>query len=252
MLKIFMSGLVLFFLLNPVVAFDTNSMLQTGNTHYVNNDFRRAADTWQQVADSGFVAPELFFNLGNAYYKMNNYAVAILNYERALLLDPGNKDARYNLEIANAHVVDKIEPIPHFFFKRWAENMVKATTSNNWAVLSIVAFILFIILLMAYLFTRKAAIKKLTFYLALFFMLFSVASFVSAARRKKMMVERNYAIIIAPSVTVKSSPNEYGTNLFILHEGTKVETADHIGDWFEIKISNGNKGWVPAASFERI
>ncbi|MBN2612267.1 MAG: tetratricopeptide repeat protein [Bacteroidales bacterium] len=252
MYKIIIAGLFSFFLQEQLFAFNGDSLVQAGNNFYVNNDFQRAADTWQTVADSGFVAPELFYNLGNAYYKMNNYAYAILYYERALLLDPRNKDARFNLELANAHIVDKIEPIPQFFFNRWIENLVRTTTSNNWAILSISAFILCLILLLVYLFSGKIAVKKISFYFALVLFLTSVAAFLSSAQRKRMIEERKSAIIVAPSVTVKSSPNEYGTNLFVLHEGTKVETIDNIGQWFEIKISNGNKGWVPATSFERI
>jgi tetratricopeptide (TPR) repeat protein len=235
-----------------VFAFDADSLVLAGNRYYVSGDYQKAADTYQLVIDSGFVAPELYFNLGNAYFKMNNYALAILNYERALLLAPSNKDIRFNLELANAHVVDKIDIIPEFFLTRWLRNLIKITTSNTWAILSMSAFVLFLVLLITYFFSVKRLIRQISFYMFILSIIISAISFVFSARNIKMLEERQSAIIIAPSVTAKSSPNEYGTNLFILHEGTKVEVTDSVDRWNEIKISNGNKGWIQSSTFERI
>ncbi len=233
-------------------AFNPDSLVQAGNRYYVSNDYQKAADTYQIVIDSGFVAPELYFNLGNSYYRMNNYALAILNFERALLLAPANKDIKFNLELANAHVVDKIDIIPEFFLKRWLRDLTKIATSNTWAMLSMSAFVLFLILLMIYLFSANRFIKQLSFYTFIITFIISVVCFAFSAERKKMLTERQNAIIVAPSVTAKSSPDEYGTNLFILHEGTKVEVVDSVDLWNEIKISNGNKGWIQKSAFERI
>ncbi|HJX70728.1 MAG TPA: tetratricopeptide repeat protein [Bacteroidales bacterium] len=236
----------------PVFAIDADSLVQAGNRYYVSNDYQKAADTYQLVIDSGFVAPELYFNLGNAYYKMNNYALAILNYERALLLAPANKDIKFNLELANAHVVDKIDIIPEFFLKRWIRDLIRVATSNTWAIMSMSAFILFLILLITYLFSAKRFIKRSSFFMFILTFMISVICFVFSAQRMRMLEERQSAIIIAPSVTTKSSPDEYGTNLFILHEGTKVEVLDGVDLWNEIKIRNGNKGWIQKSAFERI
>lgn len=236
----------------PVMAINPDSLVQAGNRYYVSNDYQKAADTYQMVIDSGFTAPELYFNLGNAYYRMNNYALAILNYERALLLAPSNKDIKFNLELANAHVVDKIDVIPEFFLKRWLRNLTRIATSNTWAVSSMAAFMLFLIFLMTYLFSTKRLIKQLCFYTFIILFGLSVICFIFSAQRKEMLIQRQNAIIVAPSVTAKSSPDEYGTSLFILHEGIKVEVVDSIDLWNEIKISNGNKGWVKKSAFERI
>ena len=236
----------------PVFAFNPDSLVQLGNRYYVNNDYQKAADTYQLVIDSGYAAPELYFNLGNSYYRMNNFAMAILNFERALLLAPANKDIKFNLELANAHVVDKIDVIPEFFLKRWLRDLTRIATSNIWAILSMSAFILFLILLITYLFSAKRFVKQLSFYTFIIAFMISVICFVFSAQRSKMLTERRHAIIVAPSVTAKSSPDEYGTNLFILHEGTKVEVVDSVDLWNEIKISNGNKGWVQKSAFERI
>ncbi len=235
-----------------VFAIDADSLVQAGNRYYVSNDYQKAADTYQLVIDSGFTAPELYFNLGNAYYRMNNYARAILNYERSLILAPANKDIKFNLELANMHVVDKIDVIPEFFVKRWLRNLTKTATSNTWAVISMLTFGLFLILLAFYLFSSGTFVKQLSFYMFILSFILSVICYVFSAHHKNMLEERQVAIIIAPSVTAKSSPDEYGTNLFILHEGTKVEVTDSIDRWNEIRISNGNKGWIQKSTFERI
>jgi tetratricopeptide (TPR) repeat protein len=236
----------------PVFAISPDSLVQAGNRYYVSNDYQKAADAYQMVIDSGFVAPELYFNLGNSYYRMNNYALAILNYERALLLAPANKDIKFNLELANAHVIDKIDIIPEFFVKRWLRYLIRIADSNTWGILSMSLFVLFLFFLITYLFSPKRIIKQTSFYLFIVAFLISVICFVFSAQRMKMLTERQSAIITAPSVTAKSSPNEYGTNLFILHEGTKVEVVDNVDLWNEIKISNGNKGWIQKSAFERI
>ena len=233
-------------------GFKADSVVQAGNLYYVNNDYQKAADSYQLVLDSGYVAAELYFNLGNAYYRMNNYALAILNYERALLLAPSDKDIKFNLQLANAHVVDKIDVIPEFFLKRWILKVIGFTSSNIWAIISMSAFIVFMMLFLIYLFTAKMFLKQFSFYLLILFFVISAACFVFSRSRQQMIMMRNGAIIVAPSVTAKSSPDEYGTNLFILHEGTKVEVVDSIGKWNEIKISNGNKGWVKSSAFELI
>ena len=237
---------------NSAFAFNADSLVTAGNTAYVNGDFQMAAEKWQIVIDSGYAAAELYFNLGNSYYRMNNFAKAIINYERALLIDPSNKDINFNLDLANAHVVDKIDVIPEFFLKKWIENAARLTSTNNWAIYSITTFVLFLIFLSIYLFSSKIFSKKIAFYLSIILLIISITTFTFSSMRKKMIVERNTAIIMSPSVTVKSSPNEYGTNLFILHEGTKVETVDSVGTWNEIKISNGNKGWIHKSALERI
>ncbi len=233
-------------------AFNPDSLVNTANEYYVNNNFYQAIEIYKLVIDSGYTAPELYYNLGNSYYKTNNYALAILNYERALILDPSGKDIRFNLELANAHVVDKIEVIPEFFLYRWVKSLINITTSNKWAIISIVTFILFLILFLIYLFSGKMGIKKISFYSFILVFFLSLTSLIFSIQRKKIVLEEEKAIIIAPSVTAKSSPNEYGTNLFILHEGTKVEVVDSIGQWIEIKLSNGSKGWMQKDNMVKI
>ncbi len=231
---------------------DPDSLIRVANQAYAANDYSMAAKIYQSVIDSGYGSSGAYYNLGNTYYRMNDYAHAILNYERALLLDPTDKDIRFNLDLANAHTVDKIDTIPEFFLKRWLNRLLILFNTNTWAVISMTAFILLLVFLLVFLFSGKMVLKQTFFYAFLLLILVSAAGFYFSAQSRKNLIDNNFAIIMSPSVTAKSSPDEYGTNLFILHEGTKVEVADSISNWSEIKISNGNKGWVENPAFEKI
>jgi tetratricopeptide (TPR) repeat protein len=251
MKKITLSALLIFSIFT-VLSANPDSLVVVANNHYVNNDFQKAADTYTRIIEMGYLSPELYYNLGNAYFKMNKFAYAILYYERALLLKPNDRDIKHNLELANAYTLDRIDIVPEFFLKRWVNTLINLNSSNHWAILSIAFFLLFIALFLIYLLAAKMWVKKTSFYLLVLSFIFSSAFFYFSAQRKKMHLQNNEAVIISPSVTAKSSPTEYGTDLFILHEGTKVEVVDSVSVWREIKISNGNKAWVPASAFEKI
>lgn len=200
------------------------------------------------------VSPELYYNRGNAYYKMGKYAHAILNYERALLLAPGNPDIKYNLELANTRIADKIEVTGTFFINVWAEHVRDWFNSNTWATIAVVAFLLFIIGLVVYIFTdaMHMRIKKIGFFFALPMLIISAVALSSAIAQNNRCNAHNEAIVFAPEVAVKSSPADSGTELFILHEGTKVTLREQVGEWVEVTISDGNRGWLPIKTIEVI
>ena len=194
----------------------------------------------------------LYYNLGNAYYKHNEFAKAILNYERALLLNPGNEDARFNLEMANTHIVDKIDPVGKFFLSVWIDSLRNFLSSNTWAVIGIGSFLLFIGGLYLYLFSKSVKAKKFGFFGGIILFLIAVLANWFAWGLNSKLKARSEAIVFAATVPVKSSPAESGTDLFILHEGTKVSILSKLGDWSEVKISDGNRGWLPSSSIEII
>lgn len=233
-------------------AVNPDSLVNLANKYYANSDFHKAADTYNEIIKMGYTAPELYYNLGNSYFKLNNYAYAILNYERALQLKPNDSDIKHNLEIANAHIIDRIDGIPQFFIRKWINNLINLQSSNTWAILSMVTFFMSIVLLLFYLLISKIPVKQVSFYFFILMFFVSSCSFVFSLQRKRSFFEKSDAIVVAPSVTAKSSPNEFGTDLFILHEGTKVKIIDNIGAWNEIKISNGSKAWVVASTIEKI
>ena len=196
---------------------------------------------------------EIYYNLGNCYYKTDDIARAILNYERALLLSPGDNDVRYNLEMAKSKTIDKVTPKSEVFIVTWINSIRNIMSESAWSVFAISCFILFLLGTSAYIFGKKVVLKKIGFSLAVIFLLFTVAGNMFANAQKDRLVNRTGAIVMQPSVTVKSTPNESGTDLFVLHEGTKVYINDNtMKGWKEVSLEDGNRGWVPTESIEVI
>ncbi|MDD3160758.1 MAG: tetratricopeptide repeat protein [Bacteroidales bacterium] len=218
---------------------------------YSKGDFKKAITLYESLLKEGESAP-LHYNLGNAYYKDGQNARAILNYEKSLLLNPGNGDARFNLELARTKVVDKIEPVGEFFLVSWKNSVQSQMSVREWAVMGIILFILFILFTVLFIFSRISWLKKVSFFVGILFFHFTLAANSFAYSLHKQLTNRNTAIILAPSVTVKSSPDNSGTDLFILHDGTKVEIRSKLSDWSEIQMENGSVGWLPSSSFEVI
>ena len=222
-----------------------------GDSAYMKNDYASAIQIYEALLNRGEAA-DIYYNLGNSYYKAGDIAKAILNYERALLLSPGNEDARFNLNMANSHITDKIEPVGSFFLTVWIHSLINTLSSNSWAILGIISFLLFIVGIYLYFFTRNVLLRKIGFFAGLLLLLVSIFSNSFASEQKDKITERNEAIVFAPTITIKSSPAESGTDLFVLHEGTKVKLLDKVGEWSEILLADGNRGWIPTNQIEII
>lgn len=194
----------------------------------------------------------VYYNLGNAYYKSNNIAKSILNYERALRIKPSDRDTRFNLEICQTKTVDNIDGVGVFLVTRWYRSLENTMNSNGWALTSLCMFVLFIASLFAYFFSRFMWLKKTGFYVGIFSLILCILSLIYAFDTYQGVVYPDQAIIMDATVTVKSSPDPSGTDLFPLHEGTKVTITNEIGSWNEIELQDGNIGWAPAASMEII
>ncbi len=246
----------LFTIISILAAFYTNAQeadsLLKANDLYAKGNFQDAAVVYENILNQGFESAELYYNLGNAYYKQNVVAKAILYYEKALHLAPNDEDIKYNLELVNRFVVDKIEVLPVFFITEWIRNMRNIFKSDIWAIVSIGTFILTLIFISLYLYSRGLAFKKFSFWISLMFILITVVSFIFSYQQKRKILSGGSAIVISPSVTVKSSPDVSGTDLFVIHEGTKVWIEDKISDWKEIKLSDGSKGWLKVEDIETI
>jgi len=235
-----------------VAAFAQADLLQKANDHYAKEEYKQAIDGYNQILMTNLESPELYFNLGNAYYKTKQYTLAILNFERAKLLDPDNEDINFNLQVANQHVIDSIQELPGLFIFRWWNSLINSQTTDIWAVFSIFGFILSLVLAGLYFFARSGDVRRISFWAGCFLILFAVLSGLFAAQQKSRLVNHSTAIVMQPTVTVKSSPSEKGTNLFVIHEGLKVKITDKLGDWVEIRLADGNKGWLLTESIERI
>ena len=223
-----------------------------GDSAYMKNDYASAIQIYEALLNRGEAA-DIYYNLGNSYYKAGDIAKAILNYERALLLQPGNGDIRANLEIARSKTVDKVEPVPEIFFVSWTKSLINSMSVDSWAVCGVVCFILLIVSLYLFIFSKQIVLKKAGFISGIVFLAVTILANVFANQQKDELANRNSAIVINPSVTVRSTPSESGTSLFILHEGHKVGVKDgSMKDWKEIRLEDGKVGWVPASAIEII
>ena len=229
-----------------------SNTLKQANSLYIKGDYLSAAKQYEKILSNEGVAPELYFNLGNAYYKTNELGRSILNYERALRLAPSYEDARFNLEMAQLKVVDNSVQSSTFFLGRWIENFIKLFTSNEWLYSSFALFVLTLTLVFLFIFGATLFVRKTSFHTAVVLLVLSVLSFVFAGVRKDQLINHREAIVMTGVVTVKSSPDKSGTDLFQLHEGTKVKVKSSLGAWCEIKLGNGNVGWVEQTNIEKI
>ena len=244
--------LVSTFSLDAVAQETRDENFRKGIVSYTSGNYDEALKLWTDIYNTGFRSAELAYNIGNANFKLNNIPGAVLFYERAHLLKPADEDINYNLQIARSMVTDKFEEIPELFFVRWYNFLSLVLPSNGWAKISLVTFILFLLMLSLYIYSSKYRHKVLGFWFALSFLIISILSVAFSARNKSIVFGSHNAVIFSPLVSGKSSPDESGTDLFVLHEGTKVSVEDEVGEWFEIRLSDGNKGWVPANSLEII
>lgn len=219
-------------------------LLQMAATSYAKGRYSEAAVLYEGLLQQHGMSDKVYYNLGNAYFKCDRLAPAILNFERALQLNPRDADARFNLEMCQARIVDKIDPIGMFLIVRWYHSLGNLFNSNGWAYISISLFLLFIGCLFAYFFARRRWLKKSGFFVGILFLTFSVLSLVYAAQSSHRITNPDEAILFTLSVTVKSSPDKSGTDLFVLHEGTKMKIRSVLGDWSEIELEDGNVGWL--------
>lgn len=225
-------------------VFAQEGEIKQAETAYAAEQYEQAIELYESILKHYGASAELYYNLGNAYFKTGKLAQAILNYERAILLKPGDNDVRFNLELVRQQTVDKIEPLQQFFLKKWALSIENMMSVDYWAMIGIAGFVLFIGCLALYFFSKWMYLKKVGFYLGIVLICAVIFANIFAANQKKHLENRNGAIIFTPSVTIKSSPDNSGTDLFLLHEGTKVFILTSVGEWNEIVLEDGNQGWI--------
>jgi tetratricopeptide (TPR) repeat protein len=229
-----------------------NVIFQKANQLYSEGIYDEAVDLYYSILASGYHSASIYYNLGNAYYRSGKIPNAILNYERALLLAPGDEDIRFNLDLAREQIRDRIEVVPDFFINRWWKGARDILNFRSWAIISAGTFITTLIYLTVFLLVSKLFLKKLFFWCAVSLFLISVISFTVGLDQRNYVKNHSSAIIFSPVVSVKSSPDINSADLFVLHEGTKVSVEDSIGDWRAVRLSDGNKGWLHKDGLEMI
>jgi len=237
---------LLIFLLVAISAFAAD--MQKAADYYSQGEYQNAIDEYESILASGKESATLYYNMGNSYFRLGQNSKAILNYERALKLDPTDDDIRHNLEFAKEKCVDKIDAPEVMFIERWWSDVRNLASADCWSYTSILLFVIFIIAMFGYIFSRRMSLKKASFSVAVISLFFSIITVVLASQQSTIQTDKSAAIIFAPTVTIKSTPDASGTDLFILHEGTKVVIKEYVGSWAEIVTEDGNKGWIDVNS----
>ncbi|MCQ2172597.1 MAG: BatD family protein [Bacteroidales bacterium] len=230
-----------------------DSLWTAGTGAYTDGDFETAVKSWESVRTVGLESPELYYNIANAYFKSGDISHAILNYERALKLDPSYSDARFNLEFANNQIQDRIEEVPEFFLEVWGRRLCWIMPSDAWAVLSLLALAATVALALLFVRGRTSNMRKVGFFAGIVALLCTLLCLDFAFWQRTDYRTNDKAIITRAVSSVKSSPSgESSTDLFVLHEGTKVSILDEVGDWRNIELADGRQGWIKSSDFEEI
>jgi len=250
--KLFLLSIILFNM--SLFAQDGNpeDLLKKANTYYANLSYNEALENYSTVLHKGLVNAELYYNLGNTYYRLGNIGHAILNYEKALKLDPSDEDIKYNLKIANAHTADKIEQLPKLFFIEWWDSIVMSLTIGQWGAFLIMVYILFISLIAVYYYYRNSNLQKPLFFIGLSNVIILIFITMFFINRISYETKNEYGILLESSANVKVSPDYNGNDAFIIHEGIKFIIEDKVNNWSKIKLNDGKVGWLNNNAFKTI
>jgi len=222
------------------------------NRAYFTGHYENAVTIYEKVTQAGLASPVLYYNLGNAYFKLGNMPLAILYYEKAHKLSPADVDIVHNIRLANTRIVDKIEPVPTLFYIRWWNSARNILSPDNFAKISLGLFTIFWLLLACYFLARRRGLRVTAFYFALLFLIASAFGMILASESHHKALNPDEAIVMEASAGVKSSPDDKSVDLFVVHEGTKVTVMDRIGNWKEVRIANGNSGWIQTKAIREI
>ena len=222
------------------------------DTEYQKGNYQQAIRDYEEILKNGESA-EIYFNLGNAYYRTDNITKAVLNYERARLLSPGDDDINFNLQFARSKTIDKITPQSEMFFVTWYKSLVNFTSVDNWAKTGILCIVMALLLVLLYLFGPQLMLRKIGFFAGLAFFVIFLLSNLFAFQQKQALDNRTGAIIISPSVNIKKTPAKNSADQFVLHEGTRVDIIDKgMTDWRCIRVGDGREGWIETKAIEEI
>lgn len=222
------------------------------DTEYQKGNYQQAIRDYEEILKNGESA-EIYFNLGNAYYRTDNITKAVLNYERARLLSPGDNDINFNLQFARSKTIDKITPQSEMFFVTWYKSLVNFTSVDNWAKTGILCIVMALLLVLLYLFGPQLMLRKIGFFGGLAFFVIFLLSNLFAFQQKQALDNRTGAIIISPSVNIKKTPAKNSADQFVLHEGTRVDIIDKgMTDWRCIRVGDGREGWIETKAIEEI
>ena len=225
-------------LLVSISSFASDQLFEKANRTYNNSDYTSAITLYDSILTIGLESSELYYNLGNCHYKAQDWANAIWHYEKSLKLEKNDKTIQ-NLELANLKIIDRIEEIPQLFYKKWWSSFISIFNTFSWQLISILIIWLALTIKILSQFTNY----KKEYFLSILYSLALISVFATYSSYQRNITKKE-AIIFTSSVVVNSAPTKNSTNLFSLHSGSKIEILDTIGEWINIKIANGNSGWI--------
>ncbi len=252
-MKMMKKLLYILLLLISITTFgQNNALFDQGKTLYKNGKYQQAINTWKKILENGEQSAELYFNLGNAEYKLNNIGPSVYYYEKALQLSPTDSDIKNNLAFAENARIDAIEPLPRTVFSKWYDTVSGIFTYNGWATVAVILSILFVILFLGYYFSASERSKRTLFTSSLVSIILLVVSLSMAFLTYGDFKNDKPAIIFSEEIEIKSEPNMGSNAAFVLHEGTKVQITAQDGNWYRIALADGKDGWIPASDLKQL
>lgn len=244
--------LVLTLSVSNIVAQTNADLFRKANTAYKETKYQEAIDLYKQIEQQNLVSSTLFYNLGNCYYKLNEVANTIYYYEKALLLNPLNKDAASNLEFAKRMTIDTIEVLPKTFLQRIEANYIQKFSYNQWAIIAVIFSFFTALLFLLFYFSSNSSKKRSYFLFSILGLLLLIVSTTITYNQYHKSINTTFAIIFSPKVSVKNAPTINANEVFILHEGTKINILDTVDNWKKIRLADGETGWILADALKEI
>jgi len=244
---------VLLFSFFAVLGQSSERQFQVGNQSYEIEEYAVAIEQYESIVSSGAVSAELFYNLGNAYYRSGELAKAILNYERAFQLNPEDEDILHNLKIAKAEVRPELDQLPEFFLSSLWKDIQSGFSANAWAGVFLVFLWLGVACLILWQLGKQRSLRKWGFVTGLTLLSLGVLGFLFANQSQQQQLHSNQAIVLEEKIKLRKGATAESEEMLLLYEGTKVKLLNNvIQDWHKVRLSNGQEGWLPSGTFEEI
>lgn len=243
---------VFLFVSKLVFSNEVEELFKKSNEHYINGEYEGAIQSYESIVNKGYLNAQLFYNLGNAYFRVGKLGKAILYYEKAKKISPSDDDINHNLYFANSRIVDNIETLPKFFIFEWWENLLALFSISGWTFIAYFLYLLILISIGVYFFARSFKIQRLSLYSGLISALIFIVIVILLIVNLYQELNVKYAVIIDQQVVTKFSPDIKSEDAFVIHEGLKVKAEDSVNDWLKIKLIDGKVGWLKKESLEII
>ena len=224
---------------------DVDALVDSAQNCFMQTRYAEALNLYDSICRMDYSSSDLYYNMGNCYYRLNDIPSSVYYYEKALMLDPSNEDAEFNLNIVNKMLKQNVEKLPEPFFKRWETSLLNAMSTDGWTILSIIILVILFTGIALYLFVANISLRKTGFFIALISVILFIITSICASKSSARILKNNYAVVFEQSM-VKSSPNADAVNSFEIYEGLKVEVVDSANGMYNIRLADGKEGWICA------